>query len=434
MELAIRYILGLPSSLFLQLIIAELMFSGSMHRRARFGLRAWTSGTVLTLCSSLVFYFGYVSEVWLISNLAVYVAMFFMSLGFLAICFEEKFDVLLLCGASGYMTQHIASQFCQAFLTPSADALNASLGALALFEASNLPFFIAVYLVIWFIFARNSRSLEDAGSARHSLFNLSAATLAVVLVLSAVRDAYASESFALMVITRIFSVFLCLTLLYMRRMIIERRETENENELLREIGELREKQYAESRENIELINIKAHDMRHQLRKLQGADAKEIREIINIYDSAVKTSNETLDTLFTEKSIFCERHGITLSCMIDGDCLSFMTVGDICSIFGNALENAIEAVMELPREERMISFRVRERMGMVAANIDNNYAGTIELVDGLPKSTKGDDHNHGFGVKSIRRTAEKYGGEATVTVDDMFHLSILIPIPQEETQV
>ena len=250
-----------------------------------------------------------------------------------------------------------------------------------------------------------------------------------MLVLSSVRDIYAAESTALMIITRIFSVFCCLILLFLRTNLIERSEAKHENELLRTMGDLRERQYAESRETIELINQKAHDIRHQLGKMNLADDRELREVVSFYDSAVKTGNETLDTLFTEKSILCEKHGITLSCMIDGACLRFMSVGDICALFGNALENAMEAVLQIPeKENRMISFRVRERMGMVAVNIDNNYAGTVELVDGLPRSTKGDARYHGFGVKSIRRTAEKYGGEAAITVDDMFHLSILIPIP------
>ena len=432
-NLLFAFLYGFPNLFFIQLIVAELLFTGSMHRKQGFVKRAWISGLILLVVSVAVFYLGTFAQGWFASNLLPFVLMFLLSLVFLRSCYEDSFYILFLCAASGYMTQHIAAQICQIIFRQSFAEVGTLVqeGSVQLLTLSltNIPVYAAVYFLIWFVFARHIRDASATENVKKELIVMSVTTLAVVLVLSSIRDIYASESFALMIITRVFSVFCCFILLFLRTNIIERSEAKHENELLHTMGELRERQYAESKEMIELINMKAHDIRHQLGKMNLSDDNELKEVVNIYDSAVKTGNEALDTLFTEKSIFCEKHHIPLSCMIDGECLGFMTVGDICSLFGNALENAIEAVMEIEEEEkRIISFRIRERMGMVAANIDNNYAGKIELANGLPKSTKGDERYHGFGIKSIRRTAEKYGGEAAVTVDDMFHLSILIPIP------
>ena len=432
-NLVISLLFGFPNLFFLQLIIAELLFSGALHKRDRFALRAWGSGAALLLVSIGIVYLGLISENWYATGLMPFILMFLLSVVFLWICFDEKLYSIFLCAASGYMTQHIAAQICQiVFYTPyeavKASVWDASLDLLRL-SLSNVPVYAVTYIAVWHFFAHRLKDSSRTENVKQALTTLSVVTLIVVLVMSSVRDIYASESFALMVITRIFSVFCCLILLYLRTNIIEKSAAGYENALLRTLGDIRERQYAESKETIELINIKAHDIRHQLGKMNFADAGEIREVVNFYDSAIKTGNEILDTLFTEKSIFCERHQITLSCMIDGECLAFMTVGDICSLFGNALENAIEAVMQIQeKEKRIISFRIREQMGMVVANIDNNYAGEIKLVDGLPQTSKKDDRYHGFGIKSIRRIAEKYDGEATITVDDMFHLSILIPIP------
>jgi sensor histidine kinase regulating citrate/malate metabolism len=155
----------------------------------------------------------------------------------------------------------------------------------------------------------------------------------------------------------------------------------------------------------------------------------MKNLIGIYDSRIKTGNDTLDIILTERSLYCEKEGIRLSCIADGEKLGFMTTGDICSLFGNAVENAIEAVSKLDNpEDRIISFQVREKSGMLVITVDNYYSGTLRVENGLPKSTKGDDDNHGFGMKSIRLVAEKYGGEVSVTVDDMFHLSVIIPLP------
>ncbi|MDO4852537.1 MAG: ATP-binding protein, partial [Clostridia bacterium] len=107
----------------------------------------------------------------------------------------------------------------------------------------------------------------------------------------------------------------------------------------------------------------------------------------------------------------------------------LSAGDLCALFGNAIENAIEAVSKLSDPaDRIISLQVRENRNMLVITVDNYYEGTLTLKDGLPDTTKSDVQNHGFGTKSIRRIAQKYGGEATITVDDMFHLAVIIPIP------
>ena len=61
------------------------------------------------------------------------------------------------------------------------------------------------------------------------------------------------------------------------------------------------------------------------------------------------------------------------------------------------------------------------------NVYNFYGGDLEFDGGLPRSTKGDALNHGFGMKSVRMLAEKYGGELKVTAEDgIFNTDIIFP--------
>lgn len=271
------------------------------------------------------------------------------------------------------------------------------------------------------------------------MFWLSVGTLVVVLVLSSVRDAYAEESHVLMVVSRLLSIFCCVFLLYIRSEVLERGESEREREELCRLWELEQERYEQSRENIELINIKCHDLKHHIegweQRIGQAPQEEIQEmkrLVSIYDSTIKTGSDILDTLLTERSLYCEKHGIQLFCMVDGKKLSFMQVGDICALFGNAIENAIEAVCKLDnQEERRISFQARESRGMLVITIDNSFSGPLEFENGLPKTTKGSASWHGYGLKSIQRVAEKYGGQATVLVDELFHLTVIIPFPKKE---
>ena len=119
-----------------------------------------------------------------------------------------------------------------------------------------------------------------------------------------------------------FVLFAEYEILYARRMSDEKAETE------RVLAE-RERQYRLSRENIEAINIKCHDIRHQIRHY--ADAGEaidkdalvsIAREVNVYDSVVETGNEALDTILTEKSLACSNEDIVLSCIADGAALEF----------------------------------------------------------------------------------------------------------------
>ena len=85
---------------------------------------------------------------------------------------------------------------------------------------------------------------------------------------------------------------------------------------------------------------------------------------------------------------------------------------ICSIFGNALDNAIENVTDIPDpEKRLIHILITSKKGFVYIRIENYTQKPLKLkADGrTPETTKADKENHGYGLKSIGRSVEKYGG-------------------------
>ena len=108
----------------------------------------------------------------------------------------------------------------------------------------------------------------------------------------------------------------------------------------------------------------------------------------------------------------------------------MSTMDICSLFGNALDNAIECERKLTdKSKRMIHLTLTTRKQFLLLQVENYCPEPPSFRDGLPVTTKDDTGYHGFGVKSIQLTARKYGGSAVVQVkDDWFILQVLIPIP------
>lgn len=198
------------------------------------------------------------------------------------------------------------------------------------------------------------------------------------------------------------------------------------------------KQHAFSKEGLELINIKFHDLRKQLNAVRMIEDREMREkrlaeieaSVSQYGNVAATGNETLNILLIEKNLLCVQRGIDIVCMVEGSLLAFMTPPDLYALFGNALDNAIECVSSEDKERREIELEVRRQKQFLWIRVSNYNSAKITLKDGLPVTTKGDDRFHGYGMKSIRFVVEKYDGVMTVnTANRRFTLNILIPIPR-----
>ena len=210
------------------------------------------------------------------------------------------------------------------------------------------------------------------------------------------------------------------------------KEMEAVNAILRRQYE----QYNLSKENIEIINRKYHDLKHQIavvRAERNSDKREqyLQEMendIKMYEAQNKTGNKVLDTILTGKHLYCVQHEINFTCVADGMLLDFMNLMDICTIFGNALDNAIECVEKIgDKSKRLIRRAVYSQSKFLIIRFENYTELELTTKDSLPITTKKDRQYHGYGLKSIRSTVEKYGGSMTVNVkDNWFILRLLIP--------
>lgn len=180
---------------------------------------------------------------------------------------------------------------------------------------------------------------------------------------------------------------------------------------------LREQQRL-SRESINIINIKCHDLKYRISKISriedARDQKEyiesVRNALAIYDNIFQTGNDALDLVLTEKSLLCNEHQIKLSSMVDGSILNFVNTTDVYALFGNLMDNAMESVMkEEDTEKRIISLTVSRWNKGTYIHMENYCGEPVEFEDELPVTTKEDKAYHGFGVRSIKYIVEKYGG-------------------------
>lgn len=205
----------------------------------------------------------------------------------------------------------------------------------------------------------------------------------------------------------------------------------NQMKIIEEIQKKESDQYKISKETIDMINIKCHDFRHQIREFgdnQKIDVEAIanlNKLIRIYDSTYHTENEALNVILNEKTLLCNNKNIRFTCIVDGNALNFIENEDIYSLFGNLIDNSIEAVSELDDNEKIISLKIRQVGNIVSISIKNGYKGTIKMENNLPISKKSDNIHHGFGMKSIKMVCEKYNGTLKLNVkNNVFSVTIL----------
>lgn len=177
-----------------------------------------------------------------------------------------------------------------------------------------------------------------------------------------------------------------------------------------------------------------HDMKNSLllaREEAGeAGAEKIIDTLERqltdYENYYQTGNRFLDIIIRDKAQTAQTKEIDFSAMVDFAEGDFMAPLDISTIFGNLLDNAIEASQQLQQQERVITLKVNKIREMLVIRMDNNAHSN---EDKSFATTKKDQKSHGFGLKNIRRSVAKYGGECTFEqTEGLFSTKILIPLP------
>lgn len=226
---------------------------------------------------------------------------------------------------------------------------------------------------------------------------------------------------------------------------MEKREEmrmKNENQIMNVMLQKQYDQYRLSIDNVELLRREFHDLKHYMIAIRSEEnpekkekyLSEMEQAIATQEAMINTGNHVLDVVLTTKNSYCIQNKITFTCMADGSLLSFMHVKDICSIFGNALDNAIECVSQFDDpEKRLISLSMYQRNQFLMIQFENYTESVLRLqTNALPRTTKSDQQYHGYGLKSIKAAAEKYGGSMTLHAEDnWFTLQILLPVTQNE---
>lgn len=426
-----------------ELIFAELIFAVRLERRKGFWLRALLMG---------LFCFGGAMALPILSYSAFYVGVLFLTMflftfvaGF--VLFRASFKSILLCLLLGFTVQHTAHELYELFgIMGNLNGLSSdfygaafelhlgsgvtSIGALDVFKYTvYLGIYILTYFLAAFVSYFNKHEVRAEHVGTFTVCILTGFVLVIdvffgAAIIYSMPGAPAGNALGML---HIYNICCCLVAFALLLELPKRKSAEYDLLVVSKLHREEREMYGASREVINLLNIKAHDLKHQLAAggLVREEAREIAEVVEDYDSLYNTQNEALNVILTEKSIVCRRYGILLSVIADGAGLGFMVDGDVYALFGNLLDNAIEAVKDFDGGAKTIGLTVRTRGEMVSVNVYNAYSGDVLFKDGLPQTKKRDVRHHGFGMKSIRYIVEKYHGQLRIKAEDgIFDLAIL----------
>ena len=411
-------------------LICEALFLAGHSTRPYFYLRIIAIAFVcIGICFPLgALYAMSVDTKWFLTcKLFVYFFSYGLSVAAFFFCYRDCFSEIFLCGISGIAGQSLLSNVAGLIYGDIITIAPSPYAYQLLDLLRQLPIFVAIY----FIFAFRCPKLKANGQYGF-MIGLATVTLIVTIGLGGTFPIYKEESQPLNLICTMFAIMCALFVLIMRRGLIVQIYLRQDLAVEETLRAQEKKQYDILKNSTEQINIKCHDLKHQLARLHGRLDEDtlagLSSAVSAFDSVFHTNNQTLDIILNDKNGECMRRGIRFTCMGDASAFNIMKPADLYSLFGNAIDNAIEAAGSLEPEKRAINLVVSSKNG-AEFDLMNYFKGKLTLKDGLPETTKDDKLYHGYGVRSMQLTVREYGGNMYFSADeDVFTLHISIPQP------
>ena len=215
------------------------------------------------------------------------------------------------------------------------------------------------------------------------------------------------------------------------------RKTEKENALLQQQSEMQLEVYSDLQQRYQNSMRTIHDAKRHVRALESliqsdhlAEAQQYMESLfqklNELQPSIQCDNPLLSAILNHVFLKAEQRHIALKMDLQGEKQLSMLAGvDLTTIVSNLLDNAVDAVLELPEEQRYIHFAVAFQMGEIMIHVENPTKNDLKREGNAVVSTK--EGHLGLGLKNVEMVVKKYKGDFKIDVKDgNFVVAITIP--------
>ena len=241
-------------------------------------------------------------------------------------------------------------------------------------------------------------------------------------------DTYA-RNFFLVSSIGIFIAFIFNTVFTQRYLLMLERRKEEERSLCE--LELMNQYYLQKLQSQEKVREIYHDLKNHFLFAEKEElSQEIREKLSMYENFYETGNEFLNVIVADKIRKAKKEGINMECHADFSQGDFMEPLDISTIFGNLLDNAIEAAGEIEIGEKYIFLNIAVKRRMIIIAIKNNMK-SFGITESEMQTNKWNKAYHGYGLLNVKKSLKKYNGEIKInTYEKEFMVNVVIPLPSE----
>ena len=215
------------------------------------------------------------------------------------------------------------------------------------------------------------------------------------------------------------------------------RKTEKENALLQQQSEMQLEVYSDLQQRYQNSMRTIHDAKRHVRALESliqsdhlAEAQQYKESLfqklNELQPSIQCDNPLLSAILNHVFLKAEQRHIALKMDLQGEeQLSMLAGVDLTTIVSNLLDNAVDAVLELPEEQRYIHFAVAFQIGEIMIHVENPTKNDLKREGNTVVSTK--EGHFGLGLKNEEMVVKKYKGDFKTDVEDgIFTAAITIP--------
>lgn len=248
-------------------------------------------------------------------------------------------------------------------------------------------------------------------------------------------QAYSSGTFLIFFLLGCLVLDVYIVVVFYRISIV--RKTEKENALLQQQSEMQLEVYSDLQQRYQNSMRTIHDAKRHVRALESliqsdhlAEAQQYKESLfqklNELQPSIQCDNPLLSAILNHVFLKTEQRHIALKMDLQGEeQLSMLAGVDLTTIVSNLLDNAVDAVSELPEEQRYIHFAVAFQMGEIMIHVENPTKNDLKREGNAVVSTK--EGHLGLGLKNVEMVVKKYKGDFKIHVKDgNFVVAITIP--------
>lgn len=297
-------------------------------------------------------------------------------------------------------------------------------------------------ILLYYLILKRLFINEKIGKISISQYTLYAVITAYVLInigeiLFLIRHELSNKDYLFLMADAVFVIMINLYLFYLLDTFAENKDLKYKLALYERQAQSNYEYYTKKIESQKTAMAVIHDIRKHIKVMEEMKAYDTSREMEAYTYSFEDmiapllvrqycDNPILNIIINDKADYCEKNDIEFKVEVEKLAIDFIKPIDITTIFGNILDNAIEACEKT--EDKKIILMIHPFNDLVYIQLSNSFFGDIKWsTKGVPLSSKGEQH--GIGLNNVEKVLEGYNGNMQFSVEKhVFTVEIMISHP------